>query len=162
VLDLGGGSGGLLLRVLEQAPCACATLCDHLFSLSRASELAARSPACERMDLLGQDFEKVQIPREHDVIVLSRVLMGMAPERARALLQRVAEALPGGGRLVVHEFDAGTRVGALLSLDMLLNTGGAAHPRERLEGWLAESGLTLESARPLLPYTRVWIARRGT
>ncbi|MEX2207139.1 MAG: methyltransferase [Myxococcota bacterium] len=161
VLDLGGGSGGLLLRVLEREPSACGTLVDHVFSLSRARERASRSPARERMELLGLDFEKRQIPREHDVIVLSRVLMGMTPERARALVERAAEALPEGGVLIVHEFDAQTRVGALLSLDMLLHTGGAAHPRAQLEGWLAESGLELESARRVLPYTRAWIARRN-
>ena len=95
------------------------------------------------------------------MIVLSRVLMGMAPERAAAQVQRAAEALPENGRLVVHEFDAETRVGALLSLDMLLNTGGATHPRAHIEGWLAQSGLRLESARRVLPYTRAWIARRS-
>jgi hypothetical protein len=162
VLDLGGGSGGLLLRVLERAPSAYGTLVDHVFSLSRARELTSRSPARERMELLGLDFEKCQIPREHDVIVLSRVLMGMNPQRARALVGRAVEALPEGGALVVHEFDAETRVGALLSLDMLLHTGGAAHPRAQLEGWLADGGLVLESARRVLPYTRAWIARKAS
>ena len=98
VLDLGGGSGGLLLRVLEAAPSAYGTLVDHEFSLSRARELAARSPARERMALLGLDFEKSQIPREHDVILLSRVLMGMPPERARALLDASRRSPASGGR----------------------------------------------------------------
>jgi hypothetical protein len=160
VLDLGGGSGGLLLRVLEKAALASGTLVDHVFSLSRARELASRSPARERMTLLGLDFEKGEIPRDHDVILLSRVLMGLAPERARSLVERAAGALPWGGALVVHEFDAETRV-ALLSLDMLLHTGGAAHPRPTLEGWLAGSGLALESARRVLPYTRAWVARKA-
>ena len=161
VLDLGGGSGGLLLRVLEQLPRAFGTLVDHSFSLTRARELAERSPARERMALLGLDFEKSEIPRGHDVILLSRVLMGMTPERARTLVERAAEALASGGALVVHEFDAGTRVGALLSLDMLLHTGGAAHSRAELEGWLADCGLALESAHRVLPYTRAWIARKA-
>ena len=93
--------------------------------------------------------------------MLSRVLMGMAPERARRLIERAAGALESGGALVVHEFDSETRVGALLSLDMLLHTGGAAHPRAELEAWLAGAGLALESSRRLLPYTRVSIARKA-
>jgi hypothetical protein len=125
------------------------------------SKLAERSPARERISLLGLDFEKQQIPREHDVILLSRVLMGMSPERARSLVGRCAEALSPSGALVVHEFDAATRVGALLSLDMLLHTGGAAHPRAELEDWLSGFGLELESARRVLPYTRAWIARKA-
>jgi hypothetical protein len=92
--------------------------------------------------------------------VLARVLMGWAPERAAALVRRAADALAPGGALVVHDFDSRSRVGALLSLDMLLNTGGNVHARSAVEEWLVTSGLTLESSRRLLPYTRSWIARR--
>jgi SAM-dependent methyltransferase len=160
VLDLGAGSGGLLVQLLEKLPRAHGTLVDHAFSLARARERAERSPARERLTLLGVNFEKEEIPLGHDLIVLSRVLMGMTPERARALLRRAANALPTAGALVVHDFDAGSRVGALLSLDMLLNTGGGVHARAELETWLATSGLTLESTHRLLPYTRLWIARK--
>jgi hypothetical protein len=109
---------------------------------------------------VGLDFEKGEIPEGHDLIVISRVLMGMAPERAGALVRRAAAALLEGGALALHDFDAGTRVGALLSLDMLLNTGGAVHARAQIEDWLAASGLALESARRVLGYTRLWIARK--
>jgi precorrin-6B methylase 2 len=161
VLDLGGGSGGLLVALLELLPKSRGTLVEHAFSLARANESVSRSPARERIALLAQDFEKEGIPAGHDLIVLSRVLMGMAPERARRLIERAAGALEAGGALVVHEFDSETRVGALLSLDMLLHTGGAAHPRAELEAWLAGAGLLLESSRRLLPYTRVSIARKA-
>lgn len=161
VLDLGGGSGGLLVNLLELLPESHGTLVDHAFSLGRAADRAERSSARERLALLGLDFEKEAIPLGHDLIVLSRVLMGMSPERAAALVARAAEALPPGGALAVHDFDAATRVGALLSLDMLLNTGGGVHTRAELEGWLTKAGLALDSTRRLLPYTRLWIARKG-
>lgn len=160
VLDLGGGSGALLLELLERLPDARGTLLEHAFSLDRAHARADRSPARTRLALVALDFEKEEIPGGHDLIVASRVLMGMAPERARALLSRAAAALPEGGVLALHDFDAGTRVGALLSLDMLLNTGGAVHAREQVEDWLAASGLALESSRRVLAYTRLWIARK--
>ena len=160
VLDLGGGSGALLLDLLERLPDARGTLVDHAFSLERARTLAERSSARERLARVALDFEKAEIPGGHDLIVISRVLMGMAPERAGALVRRAAAALPEGGAIALHEFDAGTRVGALLSLDMLLNTGGAVHAPAQLEDWLATSGLVLESSRRLLGYTRVWIARK--
>lgn len=161
VLDLGGGSGGLLAALLERLREAHGTLVDHSFSLARARELASSSEARARITLLGLDFEKGEIPPGHDLIVLSRVLMGMAPLRARAAVGRAADALEAGGALVVHEFDSGTRVGALLSLDMLLHTGGAVHPRAELEAWLEDCGLSLESSSRLLPYTRAWIARKS-
>lgn len=160
VLDLGGGSGALLIRLVEALPRAHGTLVEHAFSLSRALSRVDPSPARERIALLASDFEKEEIPRDHDLIVLSRVLMGMAPERAQTLLRRVADSMPSGGALAVHDFDSTTRVGALLSLDMLLNTGGGVHARAELEGWLAGVGLALESTRRLLPYTRLWIARK--
>ncbi len=161
VLDLGGGSGGLLIALLGILPEAHGTLVEHGFSLGRAADLVAGSSARERITLLAMDFEKEEIPIGHDLVVLSRVLMGMTPERARSLVGRAALALECGGALVIHEFDATTRVGALLSLDMLLHTGGASHPRAELESWLAGCGLELESSRRLLPYTRAWIARKA-
>jgi SAM-dependent methyltransferase len=160
VLDLGGGSGGLLLELLERLPDAHGTLVDHVFSLERTLARAGRSSARERLAFVGLDFEKEEIPLGHDLIAISRVLMGMAPERAEALVRRAAAALPENGVLALHDFDAGTRVGALLSLDMLLNTGGAVHSRAQIERWLAASGLALESARRVLRYSRLWIARK--
>jgi len=160
VADLGGGSGTLLLAVLERLPAARGVLVEHPFSLPRAQVLAEASPCAARLELCAADLEKDELPADLDLAILSRVLMGLPPERALALVQRVAEALRPDGALLVHDFDARSRVGALLSLDMRLNTGGEVHPEERMREFVERSGLRLVAGGRLLPYTRYWVARR--
>jgi SAM-dependent methyltransferase len=158
VVDLGGGTGALLSQLCALLPGARGCLVEHGFALAGARERLARDPARERIELVERDFEKDEIPAG-DAIALSRVLMGFAPERARAAVLRAAAALTPGGRLYVHDFDAGSRVGALLGLDMLLNTGGQVHASAAIRGWLEEAGLRELEERALLPYTRLWSGR---
>jgi len=158
VVDLGGGTGELLSRLCARVPGARAVLVENGFALAGAHERLARDPARERIELVERDFEKAEIPAG-DAIVLSRVLMGFAPERARAAVLRAAAALVPGGRLFVHEFAAQSRAGALLGLDMLLNTGGQVHASGAILGWLGEAGLEALEEHALLPYTRLWIGQ---
>jgi SAM-dependent methyltransferase len=156
IVDLGGGTGALLAASCALLPGARGVLVEHGFALEGARARLARDPARARIELLELDFEKAPIPRG-DAIVLSRVLMGLAPERARALVARAAAALEPGGRLFVHDFALDTRVGALLGLDMLLNTGGEVHAGSAIREWLAAAGLSEIEERPVLPYTRMWV-----
>jgi SAM-dependent methyltransferase len=157
VVDLGAGSGGLADALLARSETVTVSLVDHAFALDLVRKRLGDSP---RVSLFARDFEKDALPGEFDAVVLSRVLMGYAPERARAAVAKAARAVAPGGRLYVHEFDRASRVGALLGLDMLLNTGGEAHSGEALESWLRAARLELESAERVLPYTRLWIARK--
>jgi hypothetical protein len=112
------------------------------------------------VELSRLDFERDAIPPGHDLVLLSRILMGLPAERAARLVRACAEALAPGGALAVHDYAAGSRTGALLSLDMLLHTGGAVHRAEVIAGWLRGAGLAAEPARRVLPYTRLWIGSK--
>jgi precorrin-6B methylase 2 len=160
VIDLGGGTGALLLELCRRLPEAQAVLVEHDFALADARRRLAQAPEAARIELCALDFEQALPPGKADAIVLSRVLMGLPGERAQALIARAAAALAAGGGLYVHDFDAATRVGALLSLDMLLNTGGEVHPADRIVDWLAKAGLELEPVRSILSSTRLWTGRR--
>lgn len=160
VLDLGGGTGGLLVAVCRRLPEARGLLVEHEFVLAQARERIFEAGLQDRVDLLALDIEKEAIPTGYDAVVLSRVLMGMTPTRARALVLRAGDALRPGACLCLHDFDSESYTGALLSLDMLLNTGGEVHPPSVVNGWLEECGLALEESRKLLPYTRYWIGTK--
>jgi SAM-dependent methyltransferase len=156
-LDLGAGSGGLAEALLAAPDGPSVTLIDHPFALGLVSPLLRGS---SRVELLARDLEKDPLPGDFDAVVLSRVLMGFAPARAAEAVAKAAGSLAAGGRLYVHDFARDSRVGALLGLDMLLNTGGEAHSDAAVRGWLAGAGLAVESAEALTPYTRLWVARR--
>lgn len=157
ILDLGAGTGRHLIALLEKLPEATATLSDLPFVLEAAGRRVAERGLEGRVELLPFDFTSGPVPPGHDLILISRVLMGLDPETARALVVRCAQALPPGGHLAIHDYDPHSRVGALLSLDMLLNTGGEVHDGAAVLGWLAAAGLPVREER-VLPYTRLWIA----
>lgn len=157
VVDLGAGSGGLAEALLARSPSVSVSLVDHAFALDPVRRRLGASP---RVSLFARDFEKDALPGEFDAVVMSRVLMGYGPARARAAVAKAARAVAPHGRLYVHDFERESRVGALLGLDMLLNTGGEAHPAAAIEAWIAESGLALEACERPLRYTRLWTARR--
>jgi SAM-dependent methyltransferase len=159
VLDLGGGSGDLLCEVLARLPFASGVLAERGFALERARDRCEASG--KRLDLLEIDFEREEIPGDFDVVVLSRVLMGLPPESAAAVVARAAGALAPAGHLVVHDFDPRSRVGSLLSLDMLLNTGGEVHAPETIADWLEAAGLVPVEKSSLLPYTHYLCASRA-
>lgn len=160
VLDLAGGTGGHLVALLRELPGARGTLAEMGFSLDAARERVRQSGLASRIEVREFDFEADEIPRGHDLILISRVLMGLDPERARRLVRRCAEALAPGGTLAVHDYDPDTRVGSLLSLDMLLNTGGEAHPLYELRSWIDQAGLECAPTRSVLPYTYLCLATK--
>ncbi len=160
MLDLGGGSGILLLAALERCRTARGMLGDRAFALERARVLAADHPSRDRLSLLELDFERDELPRGQDLVLLSRVLMGLPDARARVLIERIAESLEPGGHLLVHDYDSTSRVGAVLSLDMLLHCGSRVHERDQIVRWMSESGFDLLEDQKLLPYTRIFLGAR--
>lgn len=160
VMDLGGGTGALLCELLECVPDARGTLVELPFSLAPARERIKERGLESRIEILARNFESGELPEGHDLIVLSRTLMGLPPERARTLVRRAARGLSPAGTLAIHDYAAESRVGALLSLDMLLNTGGAVHPSARQRSWLEEAGLVELRCERVLPYTRLWTGRK--
>jgi SAM-dependent methyltransferase len=160
ILDLGGGTGAHLIALLQELPAARGTLAEQAFSLDAARVRVAESGLGDRIEFRLLDFEHEPIPQGHDLLLLSRVLMGLPADRAEKLLCACAGAVAPGGTLAIHDYAGGSRIGALLSLDMLLHTGGAVHSAETVAGWLAQSGLEVRPARRVLPYTRLFTARK--
>jgi SAM-dependent methyltransferase len=160
ILDLGGGTGAHLMALLEELPDARGVLAELAFSLEQARGRVHDRGLDARIELIALDFDREPIPSGHDLILISRVLMGLGPDRARDLIRRCAEAVAPGGHLAIHDYAPRSRVGALLSLDMLLNTGGEVHSASSVAGWLESAGLTDISCEHVLPYTRLYVARK--
>lgn len=161
ILDLGGGSGRELEALLLRLPDARGAVAERAFALEAARERLGRSNAASRAQVLALDFERDPIPTGYDLILLSRVLMGLPEEAAARLVHACAGALAPGGALAIHDYEARSRVGALLSLDMLLLSGGAVHRSASLLRWLGDAGLRTEPPQRVLRYTRLWLGRKA-
>lgn len=160
ILDLAGGTGSHLTALLEKLPESTGMLAELPFSLDRARAWVRDVDLEERVEIVALDFDREPIPRGHDLILVSRVLMGLSPERARDLVLRCAEAVAPGGYVAIHDYSPRSRVGALLSLDMLLNTGGEAHSAKSVSRWLESGQLGDIRRERILPYTHLYVARK--
>lgn len=155
VLDLGGGAGNFAAALARAHP----KLAIELFDLPPVAREAARAlereGLTERVAVRAGSFLADPIDPSgagYDLVLLSRVLMGLPDADAAALLARVRNALRPGGRALLHEFRRGEgaaeRVAALLDLDMLLITGGAVRSASTLAALLEAAGFEDVATRP--------------
>jgi len=106
LVDVGGGSGGLLTEALLRHPGLRGVLLELPEAVRQAKFTVADAGVEDRAELVEGDFFDV-VPTGGDAYVLARVLHNWTDERAELILHRVHEAMttPGAsaGRLIVLE-----------------------------------------------------------
>jgi demethylspheroidene O-methyltransferase len=145
LMDVGGGVGAFLSAVGRRH----GGLDLTLFDLPAVVELAG--PALEtslpgrNVRRLGGDFHRDTLPEGADLISLVRVLHDHDDAPVQALLRRVAQALPVGGRVLIVEPMAdtpGARAMGDSYFGLYLWAMGSGRPRTRgeLSAMLREAG----------------------
>jgi len=145
VVDVGGGTGGLLADLLESRPGLSGVLYD-LPEVVALSPLPATDVG-ERLTVLGGDVFAA-VPAGGDLYVLASILHDWDDEQAAAILRRCRAAMKPGADLFLLERvlpDSGSGPAAFSDLWMMAMTGG----QERTEGdWrrvLARAGFGLSA-----------------
>jgi demethylspheroidene O-methyltransferase len=103
LVDIGGGSGAFLQEVAQAYPDMRFVLFDLPQVMPSARERLDKAGLAERIELVGGSFRDDSLPAGADAISLIRVLYDHDDASVAALLARVFEALPPGGRLVISE-----------------------------------------------------------
>jgi demethylspheroidene O-methyltransferase len=103
LMDVGGGSGAFLIEVARACPGTALDLFDLPAVMEAAEERVRRAGLAGRIALHPGSFRDDPLPVGADAISLVRVLYDHDDATVRALLRRVFEALPPGGRLIVSE-----------------------------------------------------------
>jgi demethylspheroidene O-methyltransferase len=109
LLDVGGGDGGFVSAAAGRHAGLRLALFDLPPVAARATRRLRDAGLAERVAVHGGDFHAQPLPAGADVVTLVRVLLDHDDEAVLALLRRVREALPPGGRVVVAEPFAGAR-----------------------------------------------------
>jgi hypothetical protein len=152
VVDVGGGDGALLARLLTDHPGMRGALVERPDALRQAGSRLSAAGLAQRVELLeGSFFDP--LPAGRDIYVLARILHNWADARARHILDRVHEAMPPGGRLLVLEEllpaepdpAAG---GGLVDLLMLVTLEGYDRTEDEYRQLLSEAGFEVRAARP--------------
>lgn len=156
ILDVGAGSGVWSLAMAERHTEARVTGMDFANVLPAFEEWARQAGLAERAETLEGDYFSAEIPlARFDRIVISHVLHLETPQRAAALLRRVASALRPGGDLVIIENTGGgsavrRRAHAVYRMHRALRTTGPGpHAWAEVRRWLRSSGLTPVKMIPL-------------
>ncbi|KOX11356.1 methyltransferase [Nocardiopsis sp. NRRL B-16309] len=142
VVDVGGGDGTLLRRLLtEHAHLSCT-----VFDLPHVVAGACTGS----IDRVGGDFF-TEVPQGADVYVLSQILHDWDDESAVRILRSCRRAMASDGRLLVVEQvlrDTGEPDAALLlDLHMLVLLGGRERTLQDWEELFAEGGFALVGTR---------------
>jgi demethylspheroidene O-methyltransferase len=136
LMDVGGGTGAFLEAVGERWPQLellhfdLPPVADWARERFKEAGLETRASAC------GGDFFKDSLPEGADVISLIRILHDHDDEKVRLLLERVRQALPPKGKLLIAEPMAevdGAEASSAAYFNFYLLAMGSGRPRTRAE-----------------------------
>jgi hypothetical protein len=150
IVDVGGGSGGLLTEVLTTHPAMRGVLLELPEAVRQAGKKLAEAGLGGRVEIVeGSFFETV--PAGGDAYVLARVLHNWADEKALTILRQVRAAMAPGAQLVVFEqlvpeedSDPDAASG-MVDLLMLVLLEGHDRTEDHYRTLLAEAGFVLET-----------------
>ncbi len=147
MLDLGGGPGTYSLEWCKLHPHLKATILDIPPVLEVAKEYIKRYGLKDRVTTKPGDFHKDGLGTEYDLVLLANILHMYEGDQGRALVQKAADCLAPGGRIVIHGFctddgDVAPLNDVLFSVNIgLLTPGGRAHPVKEKIDWLEAAGI---------------------
>ena len=147
LLDVGGGSGAFDIGLCQRYRQLRATVYDLPQVAQIAAAKVAAAGLADRIQTIGGHFFKdASYPTGHDVIILSMIMHDWSEADDRAILRKCYAALPAGGAVVICELlvnndKAGPPPGALMSLNMLIETtGGRNYTAAEYSQWLRDIG----------------------
>jgi 2,7-dihydroxy-5-methyl-1-naphthoate 7-O-methyltransferase len=147
VVDVGGGSGMLLTRILQANPHLRGVLVDLPGTAAQAERGFAAAGLADRCQAVeGSFFDP--LPADGDVYLLSGVLLDWPDRDAVAILRRCGDAAGERGVVLVAEQRADDAAGFTdEDLRMLVLVGGRARTEQDFDRLAAAAGLVVRSAR---------------
>jgi len=151
VLDVGGGSGVFSIEIAKAQPSLRATVMEIAAVCDEAQRYIAASGQAERVHTQTVNMFTQAWPNGHDAHFLSNILHDWSDDTCRLLVKKSFDALPSGGRIVLHEMlmnddGCGPLPAAAFSLLMLLGTRGRQYSLPELRGFLEPAGFTAVEA----------------
>jgi len=147
VMDVGGGSGHLLMKILKRNKSIEKGI---LFELPEfINSIRTSNPNDEkitRIEYFGGNFFN-EIPFKADTILLSRVLHDWDDGNATKILKNVKNALKENGKVLIFEMiipeDAAFDIGTSLNFNLLVMVGGRERTLKEFKRILNASGLKI-------------------
>ena len=166
LLDLGGGTGSFLVRILDRHPAIECGLFElpHVVVMGRENLKAQTSSG--RVRFYEGDLLRDKLPTGYDAFLLANVIHVFTLEHNRGLLERVhASALPGARLLLVNFWTNPTHTkpvfAALMAGEWLMGRGeGDVYSEDEMRDLLTATGWRMIGRRPLTGPASLIVAER--
>ncbi|MEJ0007114.1 MAG: methyltransferase [Steroidobacteraceae bacterium] len=147
VLDVGGGSAIFSIEIAKSHPSLRATIMEIAAVCAEADRYISVAGLAPRVRTQAVNMFTQAWPTGHDAHFLSNILHDWTDETCRLLVRKSFDALPSGGRIVLHEMlmnddGCGPLPAAAFSLMMLLGTRGRQYTLTELRGFLEPIGFS--------------------
>ena len=144
IIDVGGGSGNLLKKILEKYP---SIETGTVFDLPGVVEVSKDISNHSKLHFQEGDFFKDRIP-DTDCVIMSRVLHDWNDEQCIDILKNCNESLLDGGCLVLFEMVMPEKpmmdMGVRLNFNLLVIVGGRERKQYEFKELLCKSGFELK------------------
>ena len=160
LLDVGGGTGIYSIAFLERYPALRAIVFDRPEVLKVAAEMAKEYGVEDRLECRAGDMFSDPLPENCDAILLSNILHDWDVPECQRLVQRCADVVPPGGRVLIHDvflnddLDGPLPI-ALYSAALFTVTEGRAYSAREYSQWLSQAGLDPQPIVPTLVHCGV-------
>lgn len=146
VVDVGGGHGSVLATILGSAPQARGILYDLPDVVADAGPTFDAAGLTDRVSVQGGSFMD-SVPDGGDAYVMKNIIHDWSDDDAVTILRNIRTAMAPGGRLLLLEMvlpeRAGSDIGLLLDLEMLVTAGGRERTRGEYANLLSRTGFRL-------------------
>ncbi len=164
MLDIGGGSGAHAIGAVRRRPKLRATVIDAGPVCEVAREYINRAELSNRITTHVADMWNDPFP-EADLHFYSYIFHDWPPDKCRILSRKSFDALPSGGRIVVHEAlynnqKTGPFAAGAYSMIMLGWTTGRQYSGKEISEMLAEAGFVGIQIKPTFGFMSIVTGRK--
>lgn len=140
LLDVGGGTGAMTIRLLEENPNLTSTIIDFPNVSEIGWGFISEAKMVDRVRYIPGNALEVTWPKNQDAILMSYLFSGIPGEDVPRMIQYAFDCLAPGGTFMVHDFmmtndRKGPAMAALWQLQHMAFTPDA---HSVTEGWLTE------------------------
>ncbi len=104
LLDVGGGTGAMTIRLLEANPDLTSTIIDFPNVSEIGWRFISEANMINRVRYIPSNALTVEWPTEQDAILMSYLFSGIPGEEVPRLVQYAFDCLAPGGKFMVHDF----------------------------------------------------------
>jgi SAM-dependent methyltransferase len=163
VVDVGGGTGALLARILSSCPQVRGVLVDLVAESDEANRVLRESGVSSRCQAIARNFFD-PLPTGGDVYLLRNIVHDWPDQQAAAILRRCGEAAGEAGRVLVVErvMTAGGDQRELTGMDLRMLTLFGSRERRLEEFHAIATEARLMPSRTMATSSDYWLLEYRT